>query len=181
MSFSGPFSSGFNLGSSTARSSETSRRLRRFYKKSNQTARELPLPPGFERVTHDDFVSHVLVVDDDQFSRTLVGAPLIAANSRVTFADSNSAAVEELMTKKFDLVILDWVLVEATGFDVLKKAEELMSHKLGSEKLPFVVYSSCNITDIRLPELKYFDYKGHWLKPFNIKNLKDKIIKLKNK
>ena len=164
------FSSRFSTGSTASVSNE---KVRRKNKKVSITNRVVRKP------NHENFEARILIIDDDQFSRTLVGAPLIQENFEVTLASTLNVAIEEIISNTFDFIILDWVLAEATGFDVLKKAEELMVDRDNNKRIPFVIYSTCTQIDIRLPDLKLFEYKGHWLKPFNAKKIKEKILEIK--
>ena len=55
----------------------------------------------------DNFVAHILVVDDDEGIRTLVKKYLNENNYLVTTANSAEDAFEKIQIIKFDLIILD--------------------------------------------------------------------------
>ena len=166
-------------GHCTSSTSPQNTRLKGYRKKSKTDRNTLNRSVRGLKKTNENYEGHVLVIDDDEFSRTLVGLQLMSENYKVTFSSSLPEAINELIEVKFDFIVLDWILVEETGFNVLEKAEELFGTKLNKKSLPFYIYSTCSQIDIRFPDLNYFDYKGHWLKSINAKELKTNIKKIK--
>ena len=68
---------------------------------------------------HDsDVPIHVLVVDDDPLSRTVLKDKLEEAGMRVTVADDAQSAIQAIATARADVMILDFLLPEGTGLDV---------------------------------------------------------------
>ena len=62
----------------------------------------------------------VLVVDDDQMTRMMISTAVRALGYEVDTADGGSNALELLQHDSFDAVLLDIVMPEVDGFDVLK-------------------------------------------------------------
>ena len=58
----------------------------------------------------DDFIAHILVVDDDDGIRSLVGKYLNENNYLATSASSAEDASEKIKIIKFDLIISDFIL-----------------------------------------------------------------------
>ena len=63
----------------------------------------------------DNFVAHILVVDDDEGIRTLVKKYLNENNYLVTTAISAEDAFEKIQIIKFDLIILDIICLLYTS------------------------------------------------------------------
>ena len=63
---------------------------------------------------------HVLVVDDDQEIRRLLGRYLSEQGFRVSLAGSKREFDERLATEKFDIVILDVLLPDGSGLDLCR-------------------------------------------------------------
>ena len=55
----------------------------------------------------DNFLAHILVVDDDEGIRTLVKRYLDENKYLISTADSAENALEKIKIIKFDLIILD--------------------------------------------------------------------------
>ena len=55
----------------------------------------------------DNFIAHILVVDDDEGIRSLVKKYLNENNYLVTTANSAEDAKEKIQIIKFDLIVLD--------------------------------------------------------------------------
>jgi len=68
----------------------------------------------------DNFLAHILVVDDDEGIRTLVKKYLDEKNYLVTTADNAENAIEKLKIIKFDLIILDIMMPGKSGLDLIK-------------------------------------------------------------
>lgn len=77
-----------------------------------------------DAVVTQNEVIHVLVVDDDPLSRTVLRDALEAAGMRVTEAKDAESAILSMSTAKADVMILDFLLPEGTGLDVWDFARE---------------------------------------------------------
>ncbi len=64
--------------------------------------------------------ARVLLVDDDQDIREVVGAMLDAVGLTVDAATSAEEALERVRAEKFDLVVLDWNLPGMTGIELCR-------------------------------------------------------------
>ncbi len=68
----------------------------------------------------NDFLAHILVVDDDDGIRTLVKKYLDENNYLVTTANSAEDASEKINIIKFDLIILDIMMPGKNGLEFIK-------------------------------------------------------------
>ena len=69
----------------------------------------------------DNFIAHILVVDDDEGIRSLVKKYLDEKNYLVTTAHNAENASEKVKVIKFDLIILDIMMPGKSGLDFLKE------------------------------------------------------------
>ena len=80
----------------------------------------------------------VLVVDDDRLNRTLLSRSVIKAGYEVEVASGGEEALAILEEKKFDVVLLDLLMPEMDGYEVLTrmKASDTLRH------IPVIVVSN---------------------------------------
>ena len=69
----------------------------------------------------DDFIAHILVVDDDEGIRFLVKKYLNENNYLVTTADTAENADQKIKLINFDLIILDIMMPGKSGLDFIKE------------------------------------------------------------
>jgi adenylate cyclase len=62
----------------------------------------------------------VLVVDDDETNRKILSDRLEAEGHKVSVAENGRRALEMLQAQPFDLVLLDILMPEMDGYQVLK-------------------------------------------------------------
>ena len=75
----------------------------------------------------DNFISHILVVDDDDGIRTLVKKYLNENNFLVTTANSAEDAAEKVRIIKFDLIILDIMMPGKSGLEFIEENKKKLS------------------------------------------------------
>ena len=75
----------------------------------------------------DNFVAHILVVDDDEGIRTLVKKYLNENNYLVTTANSAEDAFEKIQIIKFDLIILDIMMPGKNGLEFIKENQKKLN------------------------------------------------------
>jgi len=106
--------------------------------------------------------SRVLVVDDNAANRDVLARRLTREGHQVVTTANGASALELVATREFDLVLLDLIMPEMNGFDVLRrlKATEHTSH------VPVIVISALDELDsvVRCIESGAEDYLT---KPFN--------------
>ena len=72
----------------------------------------------------DNFIAHILVVDDDDGIRSLVKKYLNENNYLVTTANSAEDAVKKTQIIEFDLIILDIMMPGKSGLDFIKENQK---------------------------------------------------------
>jgi CheY-like chemotaxis protein len=65
--------------------------------------------------------ARILVVDDDEFTRRAIGRALARVNLKAVCVDGPVGALKRRTGKRFDLIILDIELPDASGFDLCSR------------------------------------------------------------
>ena len=117
----------------------------------------------------DDFLAHILVVDDDDGIRSLVKKYLNENEYLITTADSAEDAIEKIEIIKFDLIILDIMMPGKSGLEFIQE------HK---DKLytPIILLTAKGMADERVEGLE-IGADDYLPKPFEPKEL---LLRIKN-
>jgi len=117
----------------------------------------------------DNFIAHILVVDDDEGIRSLVKKYLNENQFLVTTADSAEDAKEKIKIIKFDLIILDIMMPGKSGLDFIEENKNNLES-------PIILLTAKGNADERVEglEIGAADYLA---KPFQPKEL---ILRIKN-
>jgi len=112
----------------------------------------------------------ILVVDDNEDNRDLLMQRLVRRGHQITTAENGIQALELINNKSFDLILLDIMMPEMNGFEVLEriKAHSPLRH------LPVIVISGLDDLDsiVKCIELGAEDYL---IKPFNATLLRARV------
>ena len=117
----------------------------------------------------DNFVAHILVVDDDEGIRTLVKKYLNENDYLVTTADSAEDAFEKIQIIKFDLIILDIMMPGKSGLEFIKENQKKMD-------TPVILLTAKGEADERVEGLEV-GADDYLPKPFEPKEL---ILRIQN-
>ena len=117
----------------------------------------------------DNFLAHILVVDDDEGIRSLVKQYLNENKYLVTTADSAEDAKEKVDVVKFDLIILDIMMPGKNGLEFIEEQK----HKLDT---PIILLTAKGQTNERVEGLE-IGADDYLPKPFEPKEL---ILRIKN-
>lgn len=88
-------------------------------------ASETPQTAAPERVREKVGALSILVVDDDENIRNILGEMLTFLGHRALAAENGTEAMELLKNRRFDLVITDLGMPGISGWEVARKAKEL--------------------------------------------------------
>ena len=117
----------------------------------------------------DNFVAHILVVDDDEGIRTLVKKYLNENNYLVTTANSAEDAFEKIQIIKFDLIILDIMMPGKSGLEFIKENQKKLD-------TPVILLTAKGEADERVEGLEV-GADDYLPKPFEPKEL---ILRIQN-
>lgn len=99
----------------------------------------------------------ILIAEDEPALRHIFVLKLESSGFEVHVAENGQQALDILAKEKFDLLILDLIMPEKSGFDVL---EELQRRK---NKMPVIVASNLS-QDEDLERAKQFGIKDYFVK-----------------
>ena len=117
----------------------------------------------------DNFVAHILVVDDDEGIRTLVKKYLNENNYLVTTSNSAEDAFEKIQIIKFDLIILDIMMPGKSGLEFIKENQKKLD-------TPVILLTAKGEADERVEGLEV-GADDYLPKPFEPKEL---ILRIQN-
>tara|TARA_Y100000816_G_scaffold161927_1_gene115852 strand:- start:607 stop:1284 length:678 start_codon:yes stop_codon:yes gene_type:complete len=117
----------------------------------------------------DNFISHILVVDDDDGIRSLVKKYLNEKNFLVTTSDSAENALEKIKIIKFDLIVLDIMMPGKSGLEFLKENKKKLD-------TPVILLTAKGETNERVEGLET-GADDYLPKPFEPKEL---ILRMQN-
>ena len=117
----------------------------------------------------NNFIAHILVVDDDDGIRSLVKQYLNKNNFLVTTAESAENALEKILIIKFDLIVLDVMMPGKNGLEFIRDNKKKID-------TPIILLTAKGETNDRVEglEIGADDYLS---KPFEPKEL---ILRIKN-
>ena len=121
----------------------------------------------------DNFIAHILVVDDDEGIRSLVKKYLDEKNYLVTTAHNAENASEKIKIIKFDLIILDIMMPGKSGLDFLHQNKEYIN-------TPVILLTAKGEPDERIEGLE-MGADDYLPKPFEPKELNLRIKNIINK
>lgn len=103
-----------------------------------------------------DEAGHVLVVDDNRMNRLKLSISLEQQGHSVSLAENGQQALERLASEPFDVVLLDLIMPEMDGFQVLEKIKSDPALR----DIPVIVISAVDELDsvVRCIEMGAEDY-----------------------
>jgi two-component system phosphate regulon response regulator OmpR len=117
----------------------------------------------------DNFIAHILVVDDDDGIRLLVKEYLNENKYLVTTANSAENALEKVKIIKFDLIILDIMMPGKSGLEFIEENKKNL-------ETPIILLTAKGEADERVKGLEV-GADDYLPKPFEPKEL---ILRIKN-
>ena len=117
----------------------------------------------------DNFIAHILVVDDDDGIRSLVKKYLNENNYLVTTANSAEDANEKIHIIKFDLIILDIMMPGKSGLEFIQENQKKL-------KTPIILLTAKGQANERIEGLE-IGADDYLPKPFEPKEL---ILRIQN-
>ena len=121
----------------------------------------------------NDFIAHILVVDDDDGIRYLVKKYLNENNFLVTTSDSAENAEEKTSIIKFDLIVLDVMMTGKSGLEFIKDNKSKIN-------TPIILLTAKGESEDRVGGLE-IGADDYLPKPFEPKELTLRIKNILNK
>ena len=121
----------------------------------------------------NDFIAHILVVDDDAGIRSLIKKYLHEKNFLVTTSNSAENAEEKVLIIKFDLIILDVMMAGKSGLEFIKNNKSKIN-------TPIILLTAKGEAEDRIGGLE-IGADDYLAKPFEPKELTLRIKNILNK
>ena len=121
----------------------------------------------------NDFIAHILVVDDDDGIRSLVKRYLNENNFLVTTSSSAENAEEKVLIIKFDLIVLDVMMAGKSGLEFIKNNKSKIN-------TPIILLTAKGEAEDRIGGLE-IGADDYLAKPFEPKELTLRIKNILNK
>ena len=121
----------------------------------------------------NDFVAHILIVDDDEGIRSLIKQYLNENNFLVTTSNSAENAEEKISIIKFDLIVLDIMMTGKSGLDFIKQNKSKID-------TPIILLTAKGEAENRVEGLE-IGADDYLPKPFEPKELTLRIKNILNK
>jgi HAMP domain-containing protein/signal transduction histidine kinase/CheY-like chemotaxis protein len=97
-------------------------------------------------------LKQLLVIDDKDWELKQIVGAIDGADIEITTAQTAKEAIECIREKTFDCVILDLILPDGTGFDIIKELE----YDQSEQKTALIVYSAKDLTPKEMTQLNRF-------------------------
>ena len=122
---------------------------------------------------HLDEAPNVLIVDDDVDAALALEKVFREFGCDTTIASSAAEAQKHMLSRKADLVILDWMLDhDASADGVLTKVNQKLDRFFTQpfredDKTAIVTHSCLAQNEIKMPESGFYSHFAHWQKPLH--------------
>lgn len=126
--------------------------------------------PGQKKNQGIQFRANVLVVDDESECAGIVKDYLLRKGCDVSIASSGEEAMLKIETIKPNIVLLDIRMAGIDGLIILKKIKDM-------DKNIIVIITSAINDEKNINDAIKLGADGYLIKPFNLKNLKEIILK----
>jgi len=144
----------------------------RLWKPSSTTPSSLDENSTVANVTSTtSSVKRILVVDDNDINRKLLGAFLRATPHEIHYAKDGEEALRMYLSKPFHLILMDLIMPNLDGIQTTAIIRQIEKGKGSLPKIPIVVISALESLSDDLSKVGGDDFVG---KPFN----KDQILRI---
>jgi DNA-binding response OmpR family regulator len=118
----------------------------------------------------EDIMAKILVVDDDKGATDLIDAILLATGHQPITVNDSSKAMEKALQEKPNLILLDLMMPEPTGFQLCRMLRQNPEFRT----TPIVIITALDNTDSRVVAIGA-GANGFLRKPFHVSDLTEKI------
>jgi DNA-binding response OmpR family regulator len=115
-------------------------------------------------------MAKILIVDDDKGATDLLEAIVMASGHQPTTVNDSKLAMETANQIKPDLILLDLMMPEPTGFQLCRMFRQIPEFRA----TPIVIITALDNTDSRVVAIGA-GANGFLRKPFHVAELTDKI------
>ena len=125
---------------------------------------------GNLQIISDDIMTKILIVDDDKGATALIETIVVSAGYEPVVVNESSKAMEVSNRIKPDLIFLDLMMPEPTGFQLCR----IMRATPGYKFTPIIIITALDDTDSRLVAFGA-GANDYITKPFHVTDLLQKM------
>jgi CheY-like chemotaxis protein/HPt (histidine-containing phosphotransfer) domain-containing protein len=134
--------------------------------------RESNAPPASQRVPEDTaLTARVLVVEDNEFNRALIGRALVVTGATVESVSSGIDAVAKFATAHYDVVLMDCHMQHLDGFETTREIRRLEKPR---ERVPIIGVTAGTAAGMRRACLAA-GMDDYIEKPFSLVTLRQRV------
>ena len=115
----------------------------------------------------------VLVVEDHEINQELMREMLERLDCQVEMASNGLAALDNLLSKDYDIIFMDLHMPEMDGFDT---AKEIRNRESGKSSIPIIALTASDIPSYR-QKCADAGMNACVSKPFEVKDIEDVLKK----
>ena len=115
----------------------------------------------------------VLIIDDNPMNTEILKEILDQINQSSVVVHNGKHALDIVEKEKFDLILLDVMMPEMSGFDVIKQ----LKSKTSTKDIPVIFVSALDKTSAIVKGFNLGSYE-YIIKPFNIEEVKARILSI---
>lgn len=116
-------------------------------------------------------LSNLLLVDDDEVARYLLGEALTKLGYRITEAHNGREAIQLMENRIFNGVFLDIVMPDLTGFEVLRE----IRHNPAGRIVPVIIHTSKDLSSQETEELMQMGASFYLKREFSSKDGSERL------
>jgi CheY-like chemotaxis protein len=121
-------------------------------------------------------VLRVLIVEDDPVAGSVIQTMLKHIGCQTKLVSEPREALNQALTRGYDLMVLDWNLPYQTGQDLLKELDAKMP-ALPKKLMPVIICSGLSIDEIEFPKLRNLFLVDYWSKTFSFSSVVSSVEK----
>lgn len=118
----------------------------------------------------------ILIVDDNDINKLLIKKMLSKFELDMDFASNGQEAYDMILTKAYDIVLMDVHMPILSGLEATKQIRTL--EDVYFKELPIIALTSC-IMPTDIDEVYEYGMNDYQSKPFKIEELLEKIERLR--
>ncbi|MEI8390548.1 MAG: response regulator [bacterium] len=142
--------------------------------KENQVAKIFNQPETTVAKKQKTYKKHkVLIIDDNPMNTEILKEILDQINQSSVVVHNGKHALDIVEKEKFDLILLDVMMPEMSGFDVIKQ----LKSKTSTKDIPVIFVSALDKTSAIVKGFNLGSYE-YIIKPFNIEEVKARILSI---
>ena len=120
-------------------------------------------------------IKNILIVEDEEFLQLLIEQTFIASKYNVTIVSNGNEAINQLLTNKYDIVLMDIEMPIMNGIETIKKIRKELKNNI-----PVIAVTGHHNTKV-LDNLLKQGFDTYMSKPYNLKDIEAVFKEVENR